>query len=146
MATIIPKNMKIKKIEFRNFASYGNKTQVIEFDEKRGNFYLVLGKNGSGKSSISDVIKFALYGKLQNKKLYTIPNRFNGAAWCRITVIKDAATTVVIERGINPGIFTCHVNGVEYDQAGKRNVQNFIEEEILGIPFSSDENTGCSTL
>ena len=60
MATIIPKNMKIKKIEFRNFASYGNKTQVIEFDEKRGNFYLVLGKNGSGKSSISDVIKFAL--------------------------------------------------------------------------------------
>lgn len=41
--------MKIKTIEFRNFASYGNKLQKIEFEDNTGNFYLVLGQNGSGK-------------------------------------------------------------------------------------------------
>ncbi len=41
--------MKIKAIEFRNFASYGNKLQRIEFEENVGNFYLVLGQNGAGK-------------------------------------------------------------------------------------------------
>jgi len=40
--------MKIKKIEFKNFASYGNKLQTIEFDET-GKFYLIVGENGMGK-------------------------------------------------------------------------------------------------
>jgi len=127
--------MKIKKIEWKNFGSYGNKLQSLEFTNNEGNFYLVLGQNGSGKSTISDVIKFSLYGKLQKKKLKDIPNRFNGAAWCRITLDKDAFTEVIIERGVNPGILNCFVNAQEYDQAGKRNVQQYIEEEVIGLPF-----------
>ena len=31
--------MKIKTIEFRNFASYGNKLQKIEFEDKMMNYY-----------------------------------------------------------------------------------------------------------
>jgi DNA repair exonuclease SbcCD ATPase subunit len=127
--------MKIKRVEFRNFASYGNKIQQIEFEDGTGNFYLVLGQNGAGKSTISDVIKFALYGKLHNKKLKDIPNRFNKSAWCRITLDKDNKTEVIIERGVAPGYLKCFVNGIEYDQAGKKNVQNFIEEEVIGLPF-----------
>jgi DNA repair exonuclease SbcCD ATPase subunit len=127
--------MKIKLIEFRNFASYGNKLQKIEFENNTGNFYLVLGQNGVGKSSISDVIKFSLYGKLQNKNLKDIPNRFNANAWCRIVLEKDTHTEVIIERGLNPNVLKCFVNGMIYDQAGKKNVQNFIEEEVIGLPF-----------
>ena len=43
--------MKIKKVEFKNFASYGNRTQVIEFDKDKSDLYLVLGGNGAGKSN-----------------------------------------------------------------------------------------------
>lgn len=127
--------MKIKKISWKNFGSYGNKLQTLEFEEGVGNFYLVLGQNGSGKSTISDVIKFSLYGKLKNKKLKDIPNRFNGSAWCQIILEKDSFTEVIIERGVNPGILKCSINGQEYDQAGKRNIQQFIEEEVIGLPF-----------
>jgi DNA repair exonuclease SbcCD ATPase subunit len=127
--------MKIKSVEFRNFASYGNKIQKIEFEENVGNFYLILGQNGAGKSTISDVIKFALYGKLQNKNLKDIPNRFNSNAWCKIVLEKDARTEVVIERSINPSNLKCTVNGMVYDQAGKSNVQAFIEEDVIGLPF-----------
>jgi DNA repair exonuclease SbcCD ATPase subunit len=76
--------MRLSKIEWRNFASYGNKIQSLQFDEKSG-LYLVVGENGAGKSSISDVITFGLYGKLEGKNLKDIPNRINGNAWVKIT-------------------------------------------------------------
>jgi recombinational DNA repair ATPase RecF len=60
--------MRLSKIEWRNFASYGNKVQSLSFDDN-SNLYLVVGENGAGKSSISDVITFGLYGKLDGKKL-----------------------------------------------------------------------------
>jgi len=127
--------MKIKSIEWKNFGSYGNNNQKILFDDQQGNFYLVVGSNGAGKSTISDVIKFGLYGKLDNKHLRDIPNRFNGNAFCRILLEKNPTTLVTIERGIAPNVFRLYVNGIEYDQAGKKNMQEFLEEEILGIPY-----------
>jgi DNA repair exonuclease SbcCD ATPase subunit len=127
--------MKIRSIEWRNVGSYGNNTQKIVFDDQQGNFFLIVGSNGAGKSTISDVIKFGLYGKLDNKNLRDIPNRFNGNAFVRILLEKNPTTLVTIERGISPNIFKLYVNGVEYDQAGKKNMQEFLEEEILGIPY-----------
>lgn len=127
--------MKIKSIAFKNFGSYGNKMQEVDFSDEIGNFFLVVGSNGAGKSTISDAIKFGLYGKLDNKKMSDIPNRFNGAAYVKIVVQKNADTEVTIERGVFPNLFHVLVNGKEYDQAGKKNVQTFLEEEILGIPY-----------
>lgn len=40
--------MKINKIEWRNFSSYGNKKQILEFPNDAGLFQVV-GENGSGK-------------------------------------------------------------------------------------------------
>ena len=50
--------MKIKKVEFKNFASYGNRLQVIDFEEDKSNLYLVLGGNGAGKSTLAKVITY----------------------------------------------------------------------------------------
>ena len=127
--------MKIRSVEFRNFGSYGNNTQKIAFDDQQGNFYLVVGSNGAGKSTVSDVIKFGLYGKVDSKNLRDIPNRFNGNAYVKVILEKNPTTLVTIERGISPSIFRLHINNVEYDQAGKKNMQEFLEEEILGIPY-----------
>ena len=127
--------MKIRSVEFRNMGSYGNNTQKIVFDDQQGNFYLVVGANGAGKSTVSDVIKFGLYGKLDNKPLRDIPNRFNKNAYVKIVLEKNPTNIVTIERGIAPGIFNLYVNGVAYDQAGKKNMQEYLEDEILGIPY-----------
>jgi predicted ATP-binding protein involved in virulence len=45
--------MRIKKIEWRNFSSYGNRNQEIEF-ENEANLYQILGENGSGKCFFPD--------------------------------------------------------------------------------------------
>ena len=127
--------MKIKTIEWKNFGSYGNNVQRISFDENQGNFYLVLGGNGAGKSTMSDVIKFGLYGKVDNKKLRDLPNRFNNSLSVKIEVEKNPGTVAVIERGLAPNFFRLYINGAEYDQAGKKNMQEFLEEEILGVPY-----------
>ena len=127
--------MKIKSIAFKNFASYGNRLQEIKFDGQHGAFYVVTGANGAGKSTISDVIKYGLYGRLDNKKNKDIPNRFNGNMYVKIVVEKQPGIEAVIERGLAPNFFRLSVNGKDYDQAGKRNVQDFLEEEILGMPY-----------
>jgi DNA repair exonuclease SbcCD ATPase subunit len=127
--------MKIKSVSWKNFGSYGNRLQKIEFSETTGAFYVVTGHNGAGKSTISDVIKYGLYGRLDNKKNRDIPNRFNGNMFVRIVVEKMPGVEATIERGLAPNFFRVYINGKEYDQAGKRNVQDFLEEEILGMPY-----------
>ena len=131
--------MRIKKIEWRNFSSYGNRTQEIEFGEE-ASLYQVVGENGAGKSSISQVITFGLYGKLEGKKLKDIPNRINGNAWVRITLDSNGSE-IIVERGLEPSLFRLFVNGIEYDQAGVRSVQEYLSEDILGIPYYVFNNT-----
>ena len=131
--------MRLTKIEWRNFASYGNKIQNLSFDENTG-LYLVVGENGAGKSTISDVITYGLYGKLEGKKLKDIPNRINGNAWVRITFISNGEEYSV-ERGIDPSIFNLYVNGNLYDKAGSRSVQEYLTDDIIQIPNYVFNNT-----
>ena len=131
--------MRIKKIEWRNFSSYGNRKQEIEFEDEAC-LYQVVGENGAGKSSISQVITFGLYGKLEGKKLKDIPNRINGNAWVKITLDSNGSE-IVVERGLEPNLFRLYINGIEYDQAGVRSVQDYLTEDILGIPYYVFNNT-----
>ena len=94
----------------------------------------------SHNSSISQVITFGLYGKLEGKKLKDIPNRINGNAWVRIT-LDSHGSEIVVERGLEPGLFKLYINGIEYDQAGVRSVQDYLSEDILGIPYYVFNNT-----
>ncbi len=131
--------MRIKKIEWRNFSSYGNRKQEIEFGDEAC-LYQVVGENGAGKSSISHVITIGLYGKLESKKLKDIPNRINGNAWVMIT-LESNGSEIIVERGLEPNLFRLYVNGIEYDQAGVRSVQDYLSEDILGIPYYVFNNT-----
>lgn len=126
--------MKIKKVEFRNFNSYGNQMQTLDFSDS-GDFYLVIGDNGSGKSSLSDVLKFGIYGKVSSKRISDLPNRYNRNLYVKITVEKNKNTDIVIERGVSPNFLRLYINGKEYDQAGKKNIENYIEDELIGMPY-----------
>jgi DNA repair exonuclease SbcCD ATPase subunit len=131
--------MKIKKVEWKNFASYGNRKQILEFPDEPSLFQ-VIGENGSGKSSISQVITFAFYGKVEGKKLGDIPNRINGNAWVRVE-FESNGKNITVERGLEPSLFDLYIDGMKYDQAGQRTVQDYLADDILGIPYYVFNNT-----
>lgn len=131
--------MQIISIEFRNFASYGNALQRLDFEEKNSHLYLVLGGNGFGKSTIANVIIFGLYGQVENINLPDLPNRINKNLWVRIK-LRCGERTVVIERGIAPKLFRAEINGVPLDQAGKTNVQEYLESEVFEMPYNVFKN------
>lgn len=131
--------MRIDSIAFKNFASYGNKVQTIQFEQEYSELFLTLGKNGDGKTTIANAIIFALYGKVEGVKLGDLPNRINRELWVQIK-LKCGSIDVDIERGLDPGIFTVKLNGVEFDKAGKKSVQEYLEEEVFGIPYHVFKN------
>ena len=131
--------MKISKIEWRNFSSYGNRTQELNLGND-SSLFQILGENGAGKTSISQVISFGLYGKVEGKKLKDIPNRINGNAWTRIT-LDHFGSSVVVERGLDPNLFRLLIDGKEFDQAGNRTLQDYLTDDILGIPYYVFNNT-----
>lgn len=131
--------MRINKVEFKNFASYGNRKQVIEFDKEQSDLYLVLGGNGAGKSTLAKVITYLCYGRVEGANLKDLPNRVNGNLWGKIW-IESKGNQIEIERGVSPGIFNVSINGTEYDVAGKSNLQEFLESEIYEIPYHVFKN------
>jgi len=131
--------MKIQSIELKNFASYGNKIQKIEFSDDSSELFLTLGKNGEGKTTIANAIVFALYGKVEGVRMADLPNRIKKKLWVRIK-LECKSTKIVIERGLAPGIFKVTLNGVEFDKAGKKSVQDYLEEELFGIPYHVFKN------
>ena len=131
--------MQIKSIELKNFASYGNKVQKLVFNENTAELFLVLGKNGDGKTSIANAIVFALYGKLDGVKMNELPNRINKNLMARVK-LQCKNIEVEIERGLAPSHFRVLLNGIEFDKAGKKSVQEYLEEEVYGIPYHVFKN------
>jgi DNA repair exonuclease SbcCD ATPase subunit len=131
--------MRIIKVEWRNFSSYGNKIQSLSFPEEACLFQIV-GENGAGKTTISQAITFGLYGKVEGKKLGDIPNRINGHAWVRIE-FESNGRIISVERGLEPSIFKLSIDGINYDQSGNSNIQNYLSDELIGIPYYVFNNT-----
>ena len=131
--------MRIDYIEFKNFASYGNQKQRLDFDQDKSELFLTLGKNGDGKTTIANAIIYALYGKVEGVKLSDLPNRINKELEVKIGV-QCGTMKLEIERGLMPTKFSVMINGVEFDKAGKKSVQDYLEEEVFGIPYHVFKN------
>jgi DNA repair exonuclease SbcCD ATPase subunit len=131
--------MKIRKIEWKNFSSYGNKKQSLEFPETPSLFQII-GENGAGKTTISQVIAFCLYGKVEGKKLGDIPNRINGNTWTKIE-FESNQKYISVERGLEPSFFSLYIDGIKYDQAGNKNIQDYLTDDLIGIPYYVFNNT-----
>ena len=131
--------MKILSVEWKNFNSYGNSPSRIEFEKDTGDLYLLIGGNGHGKSTISEVITFCLYGRIERKNKSDLPNRINKNLWCRI-VVKSKNKNITITRGVSPGLFEVDIDGVPYDTSGTSNVQDYLEYELFDIPYQVFKN------
>jgi len=132
--------MKLKLLSFKNLCSYGDKLQSFEFSDNP-ELVLVEGKNGGGKSTISDALTFSIYGKSAIRKVKDLPNRLNKNAYTYIEFITDSNDLVQIERGIDPNFSRLVINEKDHNLPDKRKIDDFIEEQLAKMPFSVFSNT-----
>ena len=131
--------MKLKKISWKNFKSYSNAMTELVFDNDPS-LNLIVGTNGTGKSSIADCIIYALYGKIDGTNNSDIPNRINKNFYVKIELDCNGHE-ITVERGLSPNLFNVTIDGVVIDTAGKNNVQTMLEENYYKIPYSVFKNT-----
>ena len=101
---------------------------------------LIVGTNGTGKSSIADCIIYALYGKIDGTNNSDIPNRINKNFYVKIELDCNGHE-IIVERGLAPSLFAVTIDGSVVDTAGKNNVQSMLEENYYKIPYSVFKNT-----
>lgn len=126
--------MKLKQIEWRNIGPYGNKLQKLEFSEE-GGLWMVLGKNGNGKSFVVNLPKILYYGRLDKFKKDDIANRLNKHGWIRGEVQVNPTTNVTIERHFSPTDLSVEKNTEDIGKAGIKNYQDYIDLEVTGLPY-----------
>lgn len=130
--------MIIKEINIQNFKSYGNKPQKLSFDND-GKLILLYGKNGSGKSTILEVIDFSLYGIVRGKEkkkvsLKLLPNRINKNLFTSISFINEKNDDIEIVRCLEPNKYTVRKNNLDYTEVYK-NLTVEDKENIIGFNY-----------
>jgi DNA repair exonuclease SbcCD ATPase subunit len=126
-----------RKIRWKNFLSTGNHFTELELDKESNT--LVVGQNGSGKSTMLDALCFALFGKpFRSVNKPQLINSINGKD-CVVEVEFDTNNkSYKIVRGIKPNIFEIYCNGELVNQdAAVRDYQEYLEKFIVKLNFKS---------
>lgn len=134
--------MRLKQISWRNIGPYGNKLQTLDLSDE-GGLWMVLGKNGHGKSFVVNLPKILYYGRLDKFKKDEIANRINKHGWIRGEIETNPGTFVTIERNISPSDLKVwkYFPGEEPNddndigKAGIKNYQDYIDLEVTGLPY-----------
>jgi len=125
------------KVKWKNFLSTG---QVFtEVDLKRNPTTLIVGENGSGKSTILDALTFSLFGKaFRNIKKPQLINSINEQNCITEVEFSIGNKQFLVRRGIKPNIFEIEVDGVMINQDSKaRDYQEHLEKNILKLNYKS---------
>ena len=124
-------------ITFQNFLSVGNQPTTINLNETKTT--LIHGMNGSGKSTILDVICYALYNKpFRRVNLPLLINTQNKKGLLAEVVFRIGKDEFTVLRGQKPKVFKIFKNGEEIDsKAADRDNQTFLEQNILKLSYKS---------
>ena len=126
-----------KKIRWKNLLSTGDRFTEIDFRENATN--LIVGTNGTGKSTVLDALTFSLFNKPFRK--------INKGQLANSTNEKDCLVEVefeintkqyLVRRGIKPNKFEIIVDGTPmHKEADDRVMQKMLEENILKVNYKS---------
>ena len=129
--------INFKYVRWRNLLSTGNNFIEIQLD--RNPTTLIVGENGSGKSTVLDALCFGLFGKPFrhiNKPL--LVNSINNGSCVVEVEFKIGSKKIKVIRGIKPNIFEIYINGKMYNQdANIRDYQRYLEQQILKLNYQS---------
>lgn len=124
-------------VRWKNLLSTGNYFTEIKLDNNQNT--LVVGENGSGKSTMLDALCYGLFGKaFRNVNKPNLLNSINGKD-CVVEVEFDANNkSYKIIRGIKPNKFEIYCGGELLNQdAAVRDYQEYLEKFILKLNYKS---------
>jgi len=129
--------IKFNAVVWKNFLSTGN--TPIEIALNNSPSTLIIGDNGSGKSTVLDAMTFGLFGKpFRRIKKDQLVNSVNGRD-CTVEVYFDIGKRkYLVIRGIRPTRFEIYMDGKLINQdASSRDYQKLLENNILKLNHRS---------
>ena len=129
--------IKFNAVMWKNFLSTGN--TPIEIALNNSPSTLIIGDNGSGKSTVLDALTFGLFGKpFRRIKKDQLVNSVNGRD-CTVEIYFDIGKRrYLVIRGIKPTRFEIYMDGKLINQdASSRDYQKLLENNILKLNHRS---------
>src|SRR6056300_462234 len=126
-----------QKLRFKNFLSTGNNFTEIDFESSPTT--LIVGHNGSGKSTMLDALSFALFGKSHRKiSKPQLVNSINNKGLLVEIEFCIGSNNYKIVRGIKPNKFEiwCNGNMINQDSHNKE-YQSVLEKNIIKLNHKS---------
>ncbi len=126
-----------KSLKWKNFLSTGNNWSEIDFVGSPTT--LVVGHNGSGKSTMLDALAFALFGRAhRNISKAQLVNSINNKGCKVIVEFNVLGSDFKVVRGIKPNIFEIWKGDVMMNQnSHAKEYQKVLESNILKLNHKS---------
>jgi len=125
------------KLRFKNFLSTGNNFTEVDFEQTPTT--LIVGHNGSGKSTMLDALSFALFGKSHRKiSKPQLVNSINQKGLLVEVEFSIGSNKYKIVRGIKPNKFEIWANGNMINQdSHNKEYQSVLEKNIIKLNHKS---------